>query len=152
MATTGERFISLPDKSIKQVTDMAKRRRVTDGSAIKSRNSSGIKVCNIEAGLPTVQEAQRRIQAEIETAKYGKWTCLKLIHGYGSSGRGGQIKNSLPGFLNSQMRKGNITDYIRGEDFSIFDSITQRAMLRYPELANDSDMNKCNHGITIVLL
>ena len=131
---------------------MAKKRRVTDGSAITSRKSSGMKVCNIEAGMPTVQEAQRRIMAEIETAKYGKWTCLKLIHGYGSSGRGGQIKNSLPGFLNSQMRKGKITDFIRGEDFSIFDNITQKAMLRYPELSGDSDLNKCNHGITIVLL
>lgn len=131
---------------------MAKRRRVTDGSAVSKARSSGMKVCNIEAGLPTVQEAQRRIIAEIETAKYGKWTCLKLIHGYGSSGKGGQIKGSLPGFLNSQMRKGNIRDFIRGEDFSIFDSVTQRAMLRYPELSNDSDLNKCNHGITIVLL
>ena len=50
------------------------------------------------------------------------------------------------------MRKGNIRDYIRGEDFSIFDSCTQRALLRYPDLSGDADLEQCNHGITIILL
>lgn len=130
-----------------------RKRRTTDGSTVKiSSGKSSMKVCNIERGLPTVQEAQRLIMNEIEAAKFGGWSCLKLIHGYGSSGKGGQIKNSLPAFLDSQMRKGKIRDYIRGEDFSIFDSVTQRAMLKYPELSGDSDLEKCNHGITIVLL
>ena len=77
---------------------------------------------------------------------------MKLIHGYGSSGKGGMIKNSLPSFLDAQMRKGTIRNYIRGEDFSIFDSGTQRAMLSYPDLSGDSDLEQCNHGITIILL
>ncbi len=130
---------------------MAKRRRATAASSA-SYGSGRIKVCNIEHGLPTVDEAQKRIKDEIAAAKFGKWDCLKIIHGYGSSGRGGQIKNSLPSFLNAQMRQGNIRDYIRGEDFSIFDPITQKALLRYPELSGDSDLERCNHGITIILL
>ena len=114
--------------------------------------ASGMKVCNIEAGMPTVHEAQNRLRNEIQAARLGKWSCLKVIHGYGSSGKGGQIKNSLPDFLDSQMRKGNIRDYIKGENFSIFDSITQKAMLRYPDLSGDPDLEQCNHGITIILL
>ena len=108
-----------------------------------------MKICNIERGLPTVGQAHKRIEEEIAAAKFGKWTCMKLIHGYGSSGRGGMIKNSLPSFLDAQMRKGNIRDYIRGEDFSIFDSW---ALLRYPDLSGDADLEQCNHGITIILL
>ena len=97
------------------------RRRVTNRTDLTQKKRSGMKICNIERGLPTVSQAQHRIEEEIEAARFGGWTCIKLIHGYGSSGKGGQIKNSLPTFLNAQMRKGKIRDYIRGEDFSIFD-------------------------------
>lgn len=130
---------------------MAKRRRATNGSAVFG-SGSRMKICNIEKGLPTVGQAHKRIEEEIAAAKFGGWTCMKLIHGYGSSGKGGMIKNSLPSFLDAQMRKGTIRNYIRGEDFSIFDSGTQRAMLSYPDLSGDSDLEQCNHGITIVLL
>ena len=95
---------------------MAKR-RITSGRGFSGPQGSGMKICNIERGLPTVGQAHKRIEEEIAAAKFGKWTCMKLIHGYGSSGRGGMIKNSLPSFLDAQMRKGNIRDYIRGEDF-----------------------------------
>ena len=128
------------------------RRRVANRTDLTQKKRSGMKICNIERGLPTVSQAQHRIEEEIEAARFGGWTCIKLIHGYGSSGKGGQIKNSLPTFLNAQMRKGKIRDYIRGEDFSIFDSITQRAMLRYPDLSGDPDLGQCNYGITILLL
>ena len=116
---------------------MAKR-RITSGRGFSGPQGSGMKICNIERGLPTVGQAHKRIEEEIAAAKFGKWTCMKLIHGYGSSGRGGMIKN--------------IRDYIRGEDFSIFDSCTQRALLRYPDLSGDADLEQCNHGITIILL
>ena len=130
---------------------MAKR-RITSGRGFSGSQGSGMKICNIERGLPTVGQAHKRIEEEIAAAKFGKWTCMNLSHGYGSSGRGGMIKNSLPSFLDAQMRKGNIRDYIRGEDFSIFDSCTQRALLRYPDLSGDADLEQCNHGITIILL
>lgn len=130
---------------------MAKHRS-TIRNDMRQKKSEGMKVCNIERGLPTVSQAQRRIEEEIAAARLGGWNCIKLIHGYGSSGKGGMIRNSLPAFLNAQMRKGMIRDYIKGEDFSIFDSITQRAMLSYPELSGDSDLGQCNHGITILLL
>lgn len=133
-----------------EVRNMAKR-RVTGGSGAETSKGK-IKICNIEKGLPTVGQAHKRIEEEIAAAKFGKWSCMKLIHGYGSSGKGGMIKNSLPSFLDAQMRRGNIRDYIRGEDFSIFDSCTQRALLRYPDLSGDPDLEKCNHGITIILL
>ncbi len=139
---------------------MAKKRRstrlpsVSEASEPTGRHTaaSGMKVCNIEWGMPTVSEAHSMLAAEIRAARIGRWTCFKVIHGYGSSGKGGLIKNSLPAFLDSQMRAGNIRDYIKGENFSIFDALTQRAMLKYPELSGDSDLEKCNHGITIILL
>ncbi len=131
---------------------MMARRRVTNRSGRTQNGRSGMKICNIERGLPTVSQAQHRIEEEIEAARFGGWNCIKLIHGYGSSGKGGLIRNSLPSFLDAQMRKGKIKDYIRGEDFSIFDSVTQRAMLRYPDLSGDPDLGQCNYGITVILL
>lgn len=111
-----------------------------------------IKVCNIERGWPTVEQAKQQIDGEIRSAKSKSISCLKIIHGYGSSGIGGRIKEAMPGFLDAKMRIGSITDYIRGEDFSIFDTITQKALLNYPDLSGDKDLNQCNRGITIILL
>ena len=41
---------------------------------------------------------------------------------------------------------------IPGERFSIFDEETRQAFQRCPELRQDSDLERCNNGITIVVL
>ena len=111
-----------------------------------------IKNCKKERGWATVEQAKQLIDAEIRSAKVNKITCLKLIHGYGSSGKGGKIKEALPDFLDGKMRVGAIADYIRGEDFSIFDALTQKALLNYPDLSGDKDLNQSNRGITLILM
>ena len=45
---------------------------------------------NLELGRPTADEALRRLEAELEAARHMNTPLLKLIHGYGSSGKGGQ--------------------------------------------------------------
>jgi hypothetical protein len=46
----------------------------------------------------------------------------------------------------------NIAAAIYGEDFSIFDEQTRQALLRYPELKKDKDLENANRGITILFL
>ena len=43
-----------------------------------------------------------------------------IIHGYGSSGKGGAIKEKVRQWLNAQARNGVIKCVINGEDFDIF--------------------------------
>ena len=46
---------------------------------------------NVEAGLPTLDEARRLVIDEIRRAKREGARALKVIHGYGSSGKGGAL-------------------------------------------------------------
>ena len=50
---------------------------------------SALRTYNVEAGLPTLDEARRLVIEEIKRAKREGMKVLKVIHGYGSSGQGG---------------------------------------------------------------
>jgi hypothetical protein len=45
------------------------------------------KTLNIEAGLPTVDEARRLLLAELRQAKQSGVVAVKIIYGYGSTGK-----------------------------------------------------------------
>ena len=50
---------------------------------------SELKTVNLEAGRPAVPDALARLQMELRLTRGTRITALKLIHGFGSSGRGG---------------------------------------------------------------
>jgi hypothetical protein len=56
---------------------------------------STIRTYNVEAGLPTLDEARRMVAAEIKQAKREGGKVLKVIHGYGSTGKGGVLCDGL---------------------------------------------------------
>ena len=72
---------------------------------------------NLELGRPTADEALRRLEAELEAARHMNTPLLKLIHGYGSSGKGGKIRIAARERLDFLMRKREIRGYICGENF-----------------------------------
>ena len=94
---------------------------------------------NLELGRPTADEALRRLEAELEAARHMNTPLLKLIHGYGSSGKGGRIRTAS--------RK-----YLLAERFSIFDETTRRALQQYPHLRQDRDLERENMGVTFVFM
>jgi hypothetical protein len=51
-----------------------------------------MKTVNLKSDMPSVQEALQRLEREIAVARQGKLTLLKVAHGYGSSGVGGDIR------------------------------------------------------------
>ena len=53
--------------------------------------SKPIRELNLELGRPDAAEALRRLAAEVEAARHLGTPAMKLIHGYGSSGRGGRL-------------------------------------------------------------
>ena len=48
-----------------------------------------IRTINLEAGFPTTEEALRRLENEMAGALQDGIRLVRLIHGYGSSGKGG---------------------------------------------------------------
>lgn len=111
-----------------------------------------IKLVNLEQGMPYADATIRRLTFEIFDAKRRGYSSLKLIHGYGSSGKGGTLRVEVRNYLLRIHSKGDIQAFIPGEEFSIFDADTRTAFGIEPELRNDRDLDMHNNGITIVIL
>jgi hypothetical protein len=109
-----------------------------------------VRIYNVEAGLPTVDEARRLVMEEIRRAKREGVKILKVIHGYGSSGKGGALCIALRKSFKLRKKEGVIRDFVAGEDFSIFNE-TVLAMLEAERgLRGDSDLNATNEGVTVI--
>jgi hypothetical protein len=118
------------------------------GNSVRAK----LKTVNLEAGMPTSDQAVRRLTYEINQSKMMGYTALKLIHGYGSSGVGGRIRTEVRQYLERQLRLKKIKMYEFGENFSIFSANTRAALSACPELRNDSDLERHNNGVTFVIL
>ena len=102
--------------------------------------------------MPVVDVAIRRITYNIKNASAFGVTAIKLIHGYGASGKGGAIRKEARKYLDRIASQGQIKTYIKGEDFSIFDDATRKAFEACDELRRDKDLERHNNGITIIVL
>ena len=109
-------------------------------------------VVNLESGMPTVDRAMIQLRQTLLTAKSRRTDVIKLIHGYGSTGKGGAIRSAVRRELNLRAEAGEIRCYICGEDFSIFNDDTRQAFLRCDALRKDRDLERHNNGITFVIL
>ena len=107
---------------------------------------------NLEAGMPLVADALRRLTFEVHHSKSLGYTAMKLIHGYGSSGKGGRIRTASRKYLLAQQEKGRIAAVVPGERFTIFDETTRRALQQYPHLRQDRDLERENMGVTFVFM
>lgn len=110
------------------------------------------KVINIEAGMPIVEVGQKRLYLEIITARNQRIKALKVIHGYGSHGVGGRLKKGILQFLAAKKKEGLVKAFVPGEEFSIFNQTTRDILEQCDDLRKDSDLEKGNPGITIVLI
>jgi len=111
-----------------------------------------IKIVNLEAGMPSVEQARSQLTTALARARQSESRLLKVIHGYGSSGVGGALRGALQGALARYKMAGEIRDFIAGEDWRVADETTWELLKRYPELKGDSDLGRGNRGITIVVL
>jgi hypothetical protein len=111
-----------------------------------------IKTVNLKSDMPQVQEALQRLTRELTLARQQKHNLLKIIHGYGSSGTGGDIRVAVQKRLHEMSKDGQIRGCIFGESWSKSDEQTWKLLQAQPELKSDSDLGKRNQGITIVLL
>lgn len=111
-----------------------------------------LKEINIKSDMPTAQEAVQRMSFSISNGRSLGASAVKIIHGYGSSGKGGKIRIESRRYLQDQKDKRHIRDFIIGEDFSIFNDATLKAFGLCDDLRRDKDLDRHNNGITIVIL
>ena len=102
--------------------------------------------------MPSVEEALRRLERELSVARGGKIALLKVVHGYGSSGVGGEIRIAVQRRLRELVESGQIRDCIFGENWSKTDQTTWRLLQGQSELKSDADLGRGNQGVTIIVL
>jgi hypothetical protein len=121
------------------------------GYSWRSRGPA-IKTVNLKSDMPLVQEALQRLERELALARQEKTKLLKLVHGYGSTGAGGDIRIAVQKRLIELAQGGQIRGCIFGENWSKSDEAAWKLLQAHAELKSDSDLGRRNQGITIVLL
>jgi hypothetical protein len=110
-----------------------------------------IKIVNLELGMPSIPQARSRLSSEIRLAQQSGIQVLKVVHGYGSSGIGGDLRIALQSTLRQMVQAKEIRDCIWGENWRTGDERSWELLKRMPKLKADSDLGRGNKGITLVV-
>ena len=105
---------------------------------------------NIEYGMPTVAEAMPLLAERLRSLKKSGVKAIKIIHGYGSTGKGGRLRKATLKLLDELKKGGSIQDFVGGEQWSKFELRTLTLIDRMPQLYKDQDLERSNRGITVV--
>lgn len=111
-----------------------------------------IRTIMLKQGMPTVAEGRSRLNAEIDSARQAGVVALKVIHGYGSTGVGGALRNGVRASLRKRRKEGRIRAFVAGEQWDVFDATTQAMIEACPDLGRDGDLRRGNEGVTVILL
>jgi hypothetical protein len=102
--------------------------------------------------MPLVHQALQRLVRELGISRQEKTPLLKVIHGFGSSGAGGDIRIAVQKRLVEMASRGEIRGCIFGEDWAKSDERAWALISSRPELKQEPDLGGRNRGITIVIL
>jgi hypothetical protein len=108
------------------------------------------RVVNLEKGMPVVRDALARMQGELESSRLLGCRVLVLIHGYGSSGKGGAIRREVRNRLQYLRDKVEINDFLPGEECEKRCGRFRQMIRRFP--FTGGLVRKPNPGITLVIL
>ena len=113
----------------------------------QTQRPDSIQFANLEYGFPTREDAVENLLDEISHAKQNGVVVLKIIHGYGSTGKGGVIRHAVRKKLQELKQNGIIENWHAGENKG--DLHFSRHL---PSLDFDNDWQFSNPGISFILL
>jgi len=102
--------------------------------------------------MPTCEQAKKKINSILFKANYEQTKVIKIIHGYGSSGKGGELRYCLREYFQQLCMKGRMKFYVSGEDFSRINSKGKKLLTQFPKVSQDKDLNRSNRGITFIVI
>jgi len=110
------------------------------------------RIVNIERGRPLVETALKQMENELARARTDRVRVVTLIHGYGSSGKGGKIRMECRKVLDQLSRRKKINFAIAGEEFRKRTGPGKALLHRFPHLERDCASDFSNPGVTIVVI
>lgn len=114
--------------------------------------AKGTGTVDLEAGRPTADQALVRLRGALATFRRQGIRRVRIIHGYGSTGTGGAIRQAVRAALPALVREGRARAYCAGEAFGPFDEAGRSLLALEPAFRNEPDWGRGNEGITLVLL
>lgn len=111
-----------------------------------------METANLEKFMPTVYQAEILLKNNLETYRRKGVKVFKIIHGYGSTGKGGSLRTGLRAYLDKLKKARIIADFVPGEDFSVFNETTRKILDLDNSFRKDSDLDKMNAGVTIIVI
>jgi hypothetical protein len=114
--------------------------------------SSKVVTINIKHDMPTVEEARRRLVQRLTRLAGEGVAVVKVIHGYGSTGKGGGIRRAVFTTLRRLQAEGLIRGWVPGEQWKKSSEIARELLKTFPYLADEADLEKGNQGCTIVAI
>ena len=109
------------------------------------------RIVNLEYGRPVVESALKRMHNELEQAKVDGVRVVTLIHGYGSSGKGGRIRIECRKSLDYLRQKNILKEVVHGEIFHRRSGFGKSLVRQYPHLEQLCKSDFSNPGITVVV-
>jgi hypothetical protein len=107
---------------------------------------------NIEAGRPSVEEGIQRLKEGLLRARHSGIKIIRVIHGYGSSGTGGKLRDACRLFLRQEKSARRIKSFLPGEDYTRGSGAGKDLFNRHPGLQQSEGSDSRNPGITLVEL
>ena len=111
-----------------------------------------IETINLKQDFPPSDVAVANMEIAIEAFSKTDTRLLKVIHGYGSHGVGGEIKKLAHKRLAELKKQKKILDYIPGEKFGEEQKHSDFIFQNFPELLVDLDLKNYNSGVTLIFL
>jgi len=102
--------------------------------------------------MPSVEEGIARLEGELMRARQSGVRVVRVIHGWGSTGTGGILREACRVFLKRKLAVRQVANIIYGEDYSKTTNAGRELMNHCPELKGCERSDSQNPGITFVEL
>lgn len=105
---------------------------------------------DIKSDGQAVSEAIAQTLIAIEQSQKGGYEIVKVLHGYGSHGTGGEIKKNLLNFLSLYKKQKKIKDYVCADSISL--PMRKKLIDICSDLLIEKDLYNLNAGVTFVIV
>jgi hypothetical protein len=111
-----------------------------------------VRTVSVEAGMPSAEAALVRLEGGLARARAAGAKVVRVIHGWGSSGKGGALRDACRRFLAAELKAKRIKSFVPGDGYSRATLAGRDLMGRVPDLKAAERTDRGNPGITMVEL
>ena len=109
-----------------------------------------VKVLNVKQNNNSPDYAVYLVDCEIKDSVKTGANVFIVVHGYGSSGKGGIMKQQVISFLQEQVKFKKIKAYIQGQQWAQTNDVVNQMQQLYPQLLLNSQIKHLHSSVSVV--